>query len=383
MAPEKVKAAVMFEDGRIEIKEFPYPRLNEDTAILKMEMAGICGTDKHMYHGDAKIPGKYKGSPFPNIPGHEDVGVINEIGEKAARVLEVGGKILKEGDRVVPACDILCKQCWACNHIFGYPACEHMITYGVSYPCDKPPYLNGGFAEYMYIIPKTFLFKVPDGVPPDLAVLTEPLAVSYGSYMKAASVYPMAKEGFGPGDTVVVQGPGPLGACHALMGMMMGASKIIVIGSGTSEDEFRLKIMKDLGIHITVNEPVSEDRVKAVRDHTEGRGADMVIECAGVPKAFTEGLEMVREGGTLIEAGNFVDLGPTPMSPYRICSRTMRIIGISGMPYQGYEAALRLLDTFKDKIAFAKLITHRFRIDDAQEALETTFKKAMKVVVTP
>ena len=380
-----VKAAVILAPGEIEIKEFPYPEVDDDTALMKMEMSGICGTDNHMYKGETVHLGVHD-TPFPIIPGHENVGTLADIGEVAAGKMEIEGGNLKKGDRVVAACDVLCGECYNCRHTFGYAWCENQLEYGTLLSCSKSPYLFGGWAEYMYILPKVFLFKVPDGMKLETAVLTEEMAVAYGSLLKAALPYPLALEGFGPGDTVVVQGPGPLGICHAIMARIMGAGDIIIVGPGIEDSEVRMGLVERLGIAdqtINISEP--KERVDEVLKLTGGRGADLVVECTDSPHAVGEGLEMLRKGGTFIEAGNFVDVGPTTLNPnVLICGNNARIIGVTSMPYQGYSKVLRIMERHSKNIPFDKVVTHSFTIDEAEKALSTTIGgRCLKAVITP
>lgn len=384
----EVKAVVMVEPGWIEVNKFPYPDVPSDAALLKVEMSGICGTDKHMYSGEIIHPGRII-TPFPIIPGHENVGVIAEIGEEAAGRMEGGGFELKEGDKVVAACDVLCGECYWCKHVFGYPWCENWIGYGTTISCKEPPHLFGGWAEYMYILPKTFLFKVPQDLTLEAAVLTEPMAVAYGSLIKASSSYSLAFDvgGFGAGNTVVVQGPGPLGLCHAVMAKIMGAENIVAVGSGSEEDRYRLNLAKELNIiDDGVNATDPKERVKDVLRLIGGKGADLVIECAGAPPAVIEGLEMLRKGGTFLELGNFIDKGITvPLNPaVHICSKNARIIDITGMPYPAYGSALKVMQRYNNKIPFEKLVTHKFRLEEAERAMKTAINgRCLKVVITP
>ncbi len=210
---DKVRAAVLTGPGNIEIQEFPYPKCPEGGAIIKMELAGICGTDKHTYKGEVRqfagTPAETS-TPFPIIQGHENVGVIVEITEEGRHKLEYDGQILNVGDRVVMCPDVACGECWYCKHIADYPWCDTLLGYGNAFTCAEPPHLFGGFAEYMAIVPGVKLYKVPEGMPPELAVFAELFDVTY-SLDKAKEHYTFGGEGFAFGDTVMIQGAGPLG----------------------------------------------------------------------------------------------------------------------------------------------------------------------------
>ncbi|HUO41734.1 MAG TPA: zinc-binding dehydrogenase [Methylomirabilota bacterium] len=380
--PERVKAAVMVKPGEIQLTEFPYPKVPPSAALVRMEMSGICGTDKHMFKGETEHPGGHE-TTFPIIPGHENVGIIEELG--SASKLEVEDRKLQVGDRVVPICDVTCGQCYICRSSYGFTtSCLRDVGYGTTLSCKNPPHLFGGWAEYMYILPQALLAKVPDGVPPEAAVITEVLSVPFCGFDKAMSPYPLGKEGFGPGDTVVILGAGPLGVCHGIMAKMIGAEKIIIVGAPESRLELARKICADHTVNINeISDP--ERRLREIMALTDNRGADLVAECAGVPEAVTQGLDMLRVGGTLLVAGNYIDMGSTPVNPQRqILSKNARIIGVSGQTASSYAGSLRLIRRFMQTLPIEKLVTHRFRIEEAERALLTAISmEGMEVVVTP
>lgn len=359
-----------------------------------MELVGICGTDKHMYKGRVEHPGATVA--FPVIPGHEVVGLIAEIGDRAAEAMEVEGEKLKVGDRVVLSCDLRCEECYWCKQVYGYGYCENVrwvdgvrrrVTYGITISCKQPPHLFGGMAEYIYITPGTRLAKVPEGIPPEVAVLAEPLACVHGSFGRATQSYAKIKpDGFGPYDTMVVQGAGPMGILHALWARIIGVGQIIMTGSGSSFDAVRLKLASELGVEYTINEPTPEERIEHVLELTKGRGADLVIECAGVPKAVPEGLEMLRRyGGTYIEFGSYVDTGSVEMNPWKhICARNARIFGQWGYTYQSLAYALKVSQKYSD-IPLRRVVTHKFIIDQADKAYRKAIEAtdALKVVICP
>jgi L-iditol 2-dehydrogenase len=205
---EIVRAAVMQKPHSIGVQEFSVPDIEPGAALVRMIMSGICGTDKHMFLGDATHPSGLE-SKFPLIPGHENLALVEQLSERKDGWFDADGEPLKEGDRVVPACDVVCGECYACRNFYGWPWCEKVLGYGTSISCKDPPHLFGGWAEKMYILPKVFLFKVPEELPDKVAVLTEPMSVAYSSMARAMTPYWLTKEGMGPGDTVVIQGSGP------------------------------------------------------------------------------------------------------------------------------------------------------------------------------
>lgn len=383
---DSVRAAVLTGPGNIEIQEFPYPKCPEGGAIIKMELAGICGTDKHTYKGEVR---QFAGTPaetttpFPIIQGHENVGIIVEISEEGRHKLEYDGQILNVGDRVVMCPDVACGECWYCKHIADYPWCDTLLGYGNAFTCAEPPHLFGGFAEYMAIVPGVKLYKVPDGMPPELAVFAELFDVTY-SLDKAKEHYTFGGEGFAFGDTVMIQGAGPLGIMHMIKARMLGADKVIM--SDTSQ--FRLDIAKEFGADVTMctKDTTEAERIEIVRQHTGGRGADVVVECAGEPEVFNEGVEMARKAGTYLIVGNYVDVGRTiEIKPNVFCAKNLRIFGVTNHPVGGYAPTMRMMMRYKDVYPFEKLITHRYALEDAHDAIKMAmdYSQSMKVLIDP
>lgn len=345
--------------------------------------SAICGTDKHMYAGQTNLglPGAVVS--FPVIPGHENLGVVEEIGSEAASVMVTEGPPLKPGERVVISADIICGHCYYCRNIYGYPWCLNHRSYGDVISCRDPPHLFGGWAEKMYVLPGTFMFRVPAQLTDEEAVLTEQMAVAYGAFGRAFQG-PNPKEGYAPADTVVIQGIGPLGMCNAFMARMLGAGQTIAI----DKSEYRLKLAKQLGVKETINVnefPNEAERIRRVLELTDGLGADLVIECTGDPNILSEGLDMLRLGGTYLIEGAFVEESGTKISASRqIVAKNARIIGAAGMPFQAYGRALKMMAAFRDSIPFAKAVTHQFGIDTAEAALKQSIAPdSMKVVINP
>ena len=178
MARDSVLAATLAEPGRYELREFPLPEPAPGCVLIRMELSGICGTDKHTFkgfitqYGDRKIE-------FPIIQGHENVGTIAAIGGDG-QYRDFEGFALRVGDRVVVGANVSCGQCYYCRHDFPYYCCEKTLDYGNLLSAKNPPHLFGGWSQYMYIVPGSFLVKVPDDLPSEVAVLTEIFAVSVG-----------------------------------------------------------------------------------------------------------------------------------------------------------------------------------------------------------
>jgi L-iditol 2-dehydrogenase len=380
---ETSKAAVLVGPQKYEIQEIPIPELKEGDLLMKVEMSGICGTDKHTYIGQVK---QYAGTeaemdtPFPIIQGHENVGVVAKITKSAAENIEYYGQKLKEGDRIVMCPDIVCGKCFYCNNVHGFLWCQKMRSYGNSFSRAQWPYLVGGWSEYMYLMNGTFVYKANPALKPQELVQTEVMSITCSlDKLKEFSSY--SNEGFNSGDTMVIQGVGPIGMMHLIKARIMGAGDIVVI----DKSEYRLKMAMEFGANVALNldKTTKEERLAKIREMTGGRGADVVLEMSNSPHAFVEGIELLRRGGAMLEMGNFADTGEVTINVHRhICSKNIRLIGLTNHPITGYGPSMKLMERYHDKYPFEKLVSHEFLIDDVDKAMQTALSPdSMKVVI--
>ena len=380
MARDSVLAATLAEPGRYELREFPLPEPAPGCVLIRMELSGICGTDKHTFEGFITQYGDRK-IEFPIIQGHENVGTIAAIGGDG-QYQDFEGLPLHVGDRVVVGANVSCGQCYYCRHDFPYYCCEKTLDYGNLLSAKNPPHLFGGWSQYMYIVPGSFLFKVPDDLPSEVAVLTEIFAVSVGlDRAKQMSAFP--SESFRFDDTVVVLGVGALGMCFLVKARMLGAGAIIAFDLS----DFRLDFAKRLGADHAVNvgKTTKAERLAFVKDLTEGRGADLVVECAGVPQAVPEALELLRIGGLLVEAGNFSDLGEVSISPHRhLCAKNARVLSVGGEEPAAYGPGMRQMARYLKHYPLREFVTHRFPLRDVAAAVQKSIEAdSLKVVMEP
>ena len=384
MSSSSVLAATLVEPGHYEIREYPLPDPAPGCALVKMEVSGICGTDKHTYLG---FTGQYGGTgtprtlPFPIIQGHENVGTIAAIGGDG-HYTDFEGLPLKIGDRVIVGPNVSCGTCYYCRHDFPYYCCENTVDYGNNISAKDPPHLFGGWSQYLYVVPGSFVVKVPDELPSEVAVLTEIMAVTVGlDRAKQISAFP--NESFRFDDSVVVLGTGPLGVCFAMKARMLGAGTIIAVDLS----DYRLEFARKLGADHVINASAitEKERLAQIRELTHGRGADVVVECAGVPGAVREALELLRVGGLLIEAGNFSDMGEVAISPHRhLCAKNVRILGVGGEEPAAYGPSMRQMGRFMRHYPLKQFVTHRFGLRQVEAAMKKSMAvDSMKVVIDP
>src|SRR5438105_3527404 len=354
--------------GHLEVRRFPLPEPQPGAVLMKVTFSGICGTDKHTYRGESK---QYAGTDherdivYPLICGHENVGVIEAIGG-ADSIPDSEGRPLRRGDRIVPAANVPCGHCVFCLNDYPYYFCENLQDYGNSLHAGIAPHLFGGWAEYMYLLPGTPVFRVPDDLPDNVAVLTEIMAVTHGIETALAVLGMTGGPRFG--GSVAVLGVGPLGLCHLIKAKLLGAANIIA----TDRFASRLAIAEAFGAElvIPVDDTEPEERIARVRERTGGRGPDMVLSCSGVPSTFVEALRMVRVGGVVVEAGTFVDMGPVAINPNAdICTRNVTVIGVGGETATSYVPAMRLMAANLKRLPLERFVSRRFDLDQAQYAV--------------
>jgi L-iditol 2-dehydrogenase len=377
----RVRAAVVHAPGRFAVDSFPEPEPGPGAVLLRMQFSGICGTDKHTWRGESL---QYAGTDherdaaYPLICGHENVGLIEAIGPGEPPA-DADGRPFAMGDRVVPAPNLTCGRCRFClGQGYPYYLCTALEDYGNSLTCAEPPHLFGGWSELMYLLPGTRLFRVPDALPSELAALTEILAVTNG--LDRARALP---GGFGFGETVLVLGVGPLGLMHLAKAEMMGAGALIAVDVMAG----RLEHARAFGADLVLDAARTsvDERLEAVRAATGGLGADVVCSCSGQATGLIEALDLVRPGGTVIEAGAFVDMGPVPINPNsHVCIKGVTILGVGGETLDQYQPSLDMLGRHQGRLPFARAITHRVGLDGVGDALELAQTgAAMKVLVAP
>ena len=357
--------------GAFEIREHPLPRLEPGTALLRIELSGICGTDVHYWAGyKPTIPIK-----FPAIMGHEIVGIVEE--QNRGYEVDALGRSIKPGDRIVPAPLVTCGTCFYCQIAREPVKCLNGKAYG--HLGDGYPYHTGGYAEYLYLnLPGTTVFRTD--LAPEEAVFLEPMSIA---------VTAVDKVRVNPGETVVVQGTGNIGLLCLAVAKEAGASKIIVIGGPPARLELAKKFGADVLIDIAqVRSPA--ERVERVRAETAGGyGADVVIEAAGVPSAVPEGIDCLRYGGRFCEAGHFADAGTVPINPStQLCAKCITLVGAWSSLPDTFARGLKIME--RRRYPIAEMVSHRLpleRTEDAFRALASDYvldgREIIKATVAP
>ncbi|MFB6173876.1 MAG: zinc-binding dehydrogenase [Halobacteriales archaeon] len=354
------RAIVMTESGGLEEREFEVEPTPENV-IIGVERNGICGTDVHMREGGMDLE-------FPVVPGHEFVGTAEHVGE--AVHADAAGHPVEEGDAITVVPGISCGECWYCDNLPTRPlACDDRRVYGFR-SADRPPHGHGGMSERVVVEPDATFYRVPEALPIALGALVEPVSVATHALERALPPgLPHAREGFGIGKTVAIQGAGPIGLLAAAAAATAGAGRIVSIDL----IEERLDLAEDFGATDTVEAGGldTEDLVEAVHDLTPGGvGPDVVIEAVGRPEAFRQGIELARNAGTLIEVGHYADAGTAEINPTRLVQKELDVQGSLAYPPGQFETAISMLERTHDRFPYADLFNHQAGFEDAADAYE-------------
>ena len=364
--PKTTLAATLVAPREFEFREYPVPELTSDTGLLKMEAVGICGSDVRSYRRPV---------PVPRIMGHENVGVVAEIGSEASERWGV-----KEGDVVIPEEYVPCFHCKYC-YTGRFRFCNQtdrgygtLLRHG-STTVDVWPSIWGGFSEYMHLPRNTVMHRVDKPVPPHVLALYLPLA----NGIEWACRYGGASRG----KTVLVQGPGQMGLACAFAARQAGADCVIV--TGLSRDEPRLALARRLGADYVIdveNEDVRE-RVTAI---TGGDGVDVVVNVTGGGAGvMSDALAVASKECTLVLAA----AGDEPIDLTAVGERRRKDLTLKtahGHSYESVSESIAYLTSGRYP-ELLEIATHRFPLADVRLALDTAAGEgepgAVHVTLTP
>ena len=349
---EKGRVAILVEYGMpYEIREYDLPDPEPGAIVLKITQAGICGSDLHLWRGDPLY------GPLPPdglVMGHEGTGVVYKLGEGVTT--DSLGTPIKEGDRLLHSGIFPCYRCHMCLRD-DTNLCVNNIY--ATHPAGEHPYFTGTFSDFFYLPPRHPAFRVPDELPDDVLA---PINCATGTVTQG-----LINADCHQGQYVVIQGAGGLGLNATAMAKSRGADPVIVLDRLKN----RLRMAEEFGADYTVNIEeynTPEARVERVKELTKGRGADLVIELAGRVELVPEGIDMLSHGGTFLEIGNTfrgreVSIDPSKLLPGK------RLMGSAICRPNILPTVLDYMVRNQDKVPFHKIVSHKFKLADINEAL--------------
>ncbi len=410
-------AAVMpAPDRPVELREWPLPELEPDSALLRVTCSEVCGTDVHLREG------RLAGVPYPIIPGHVTVGVLERI---RGQLLDVDGVPFIEGD-VVTFLDVhrTCHQCRACLIDKASTRCPKRKVYGITYGVDDG--LTGGWSQYVYIKPGTRCIALaggptsgalhgtgdagdsesvadrggasrsepsrglkpaarcadgddayarPDSVTPELFMA--------GGCSMPTALHAVERADVNIGDTVLVLGAGPVGLSCVAFALLRGAGRVLCLGA----PQHRLNVARAIGAADTldITTTAEVDRMAWVMDRTGGRGADVSIEAAGAPAAVVQAMRWTRDAGRVVVVGQYTNAGDVSLNPHLdLNKKHLDVRGCWGSDYSHFHRSVRVLDTPRARAMWSAFPLSRYALKDADRAVDDVAAgKTVKALILP
>ena len=305
-----MKAVVLYDkaDQSVEIRDVPVPSIGPEECLVEVKFCGICGSEPHMYHGQLTLLARP-----PVVLGHEWSGRIAEVGERVAG--------FAVGDRVT--CETAAETCGVCAlcRSGNYNVCPERRAFGFA--------VDGAFTNYVRAKAHR-LHHIPNGVSDEAAAMTEPICVAYNAVAEKSRVR--------PGDLVVIIGPGPVGLFCLQVAKLSGAGTVIV--TGTARDQRRLELARDLGADLALDVS-QQDPLDVVRGLGDGLGVHLVVDCAGVPAAIRQSLQLVRQNGQVTKVGWALQPVNHPMD--EIVAKVVTYQGAFSHTWTTWETCLELM----------------------------------------
>lgn len=345
-----MKAVVYLAPGEVETQEIERPALDPGDVLIKVLSNTICGTDLRIARGI-----KRKGVIAPRVLGHEVAGAVAEVGDAVTE--------FSVGDHVGITPTFSCGACSECQR-GRFHQCRNARVLGHQ--------VHGGLAEFIRVpadaVKTGMLVPYPEKADPVAMSLAEPLScVLHGQRILDVSV----------GDTVLIIGGGAIGLMHASVAKLAGAAMVIL----SEPIEYRRTVAETFGADVTVD-PTTEDLAAVVSQHTAGEGADVVIVCIGVPQLVNEALTHARNAGRVSLFAGFPPDKKSEIDANLIHYKELTVGGSSNSTVVDYRKAIHLVAT--GAVDTAKLVTHRFDLDQFEEAVDMiNHPQALKVAIVP
>jgi threonine dehydrogenase-like Zn-dependent dehydrogenase len=337
------RAVVLSEfDQPVRLETFPVPEPAPGAVLAEVEFGGVCGTDVHLQAGRLPIP-------LPVVLGHEGVGRVRALGEGVDR--DSLGVELRVGDAISWGSNIACGHCVYCRDVAEPSLCENRRVYGINRSADVAPHLTGSWADVIHLDAGSTIVRLGEDAP-SRAVIALGCA-----------------------------GPTTVGLAAAMYAQLAGAARVVLVGAPAG----RIDVARSHGIgdeHIEISGLSAADRVARALELTPGgRGADLVIECTGVPPAVAEGIDLCRPAGRYLVLGQYTDHGPTPINPHLITRKQLEVRGSWAFSARDVVQYCRTVPVLNARFELEPLV-QAFALHDAQGALDAAREgRVVKAVV--
>ena len=356
-------AAIPQPNARVELREVSEPELELNSALLKVELSEVCGTDVHLQQG------RLESVPYPLVPGHVSVGILEKIHGK---LHDVNGNAFREGDRVT-FLDVhrTCNACWYCLVAKATTRCPHRKVYGITYGFADG--LCGGWATHIYLKPGTRCIPIKATAETFMA----------GGCALPTSIHAVERGGISLGDTALVLGSGPVGITTIIMSLMSGALRVLCIGAPEGRLQAAVRAGASAVLNIEGND--ARARLEWVMSLTAGRGADVTFEATGDPEAVAQAMRFTRDAGRVVVVGQYTDHGPVSFNPHsELNKKHLDVRGCWGSDFSHfYRGAQIICDERRAKL-WDGMEVKTYALDQTNEALEDVKKgRALKALINP
>lgn len=347
----------------VEVREVELPELELNSALLKVDLSEVCGTDVHLQQG------RLRGVPYPLVPGHVTVGHIEKL---RGSILDVNGQSFSEGDQIT-FLDVhrTCNACWNCLVARATTRCPHRRVYGITYGLADG--LCGGWASHIYLKPGTRCLRMN----------AEPELFMAGGCALPTALHALERANVQIADTVLVLGSGPVGINAVIFSLMGGALKVLCIGA----PDTRLDAARTAGASATlsIKDTNYDQRHEWVLQQTEGRGADITIEATGVPAAVVQAMRFTRDAGRVVVVGQYTDHGDVEFNPHADLNRRhLDVRGCWGSDFSHFYKGVQLVSDSLRAKAWEGMKLDSYSLEQANEALsDVADGRVLKALIRP
>ncbi|HEU4478270.1 MAG TPA: zinc-binding dehydrogenase [Pyrinomonadaceae bacterium] len=362
-----VVALIPKPNAPVELREVPRPELEQNSALLEVELSEVCGTDVYLQQG------RLQGVPYPLIPGHVSVGRLKEI---RGQLLDVHGKAFREGDRIT-FLDVhrTCNACWYCLVAKASTRCPQRKVYGITYGLDDG--LCGGWSQEIYLKPGARCIRLD--AEPDLFMA--------GGCALPTALHAVERGDVDIGDTVLVLGSGPVGINAIIIALLRGAQRVLCIGAPLHRLQTSLAV--GAADALSIESSTEKERLEWVREKTEGRGADVTIEATGAPIAVVQAMRFTRDAGRVVIVGQYTDHGPVPaaaaFNPHLdLNQKHLDVRGCWGSDFSHFYRGAQLMADAVHGQRWSTMKLDRYDLAHANEALKAVASgSVLKALIDP